>query len=316
MRSTARLGPWWATAETHTSVLAFATNNLDGLSLEARRESHGEGPCSRNWWVLTLSGYGSPPHFDRSRGSATAPRSSARVLPRHRPGYLDRSNGSRSSFPCRPPRNRWRMAAISAGRAGNHTGRPPFRGPSCRILPTFHAQLRRAALRGPPVAAPTDLVFGRLQATSAGATVRASYTFIPTLTLQTYAQMFPRDGATTSTMRSLPLRRACRGPLIRLRDLSRRAGPQRRIPISSRVSLAVNVVLRWGVPNSDRRSISWYTRLGRKPNVRAGRFPGTTPSDPGAIWIAPAADILMLKVALLDWMNHGEMRLHTSPLGT
>jgi hypothetical protein len=91
----------------------------------------------------------------------------------------------------------------------------------------------------------THLAFGNLLARSAGATLRATYTFSPTLTLQTYAQLFLASGNFTNvgTLVQNP------GAQIRLADL-----PSRQMPVAAanpkatdfeEAALNVNVVLRW-----------------------------------------------------------------------
>jgi hypothetical protein len=85
-------------------------------------------------------------------------------------------------------------------------------------------------------------IFGRLLANSVGGTLRATYTFTPKLTLQTYAQLFLASGH-YSDLKMLPRQP---GRLVRLADLD--AQPSFTTPTTTdfeEAALNINVVLRW-----------------------------------------------------------------------
>ena len=88
-------------------------------------------------------------------------------------------------------------------------------------------------------------IFGNLTAKSVGGTLRASYTFTPTLTLQTYAQLFLASGHYSNLEQVVPMRQADQ-PVQHLAD-RRTDGEHRRRTIADfeEAALNVNVVLRW-----------------------------------------------------------------------
>ena len=93
------------------------------------------------------------------------------------------------------------------------------------------------------------LYFGRLTAKSASATLRASYTFTPQLTLQAYAQAFLAIGHFDDTRSIMRADAAALGSVIRLSDL---ANPAVAMPVTppnspdfQDAALNVNVVFRW-----------------------------------------------------------------------
>src|SRR5262249_42186964 len=87
-------------------------------------------------------------------------------------------------------------------------------------------------------------IFGRLDALSVGGTLRASYTFTPRLTLQTYAQVFLASGHFTD----LKAASALPGEKIRLADLTALPTLQTAptpSPDFEEAALNLNVVFRW-----------------------------------------------------------------------
>src|SRR5262249_17518723 len=95
---------------------------------------------------------------------------------------------------------------------------------------------------------PGAYLFGKLDATSFGTTLRATYTFTARLTLQTYAQLFLASlhYGDFSSYQSDP---AGRRPAIRLSDLRPAAAPMcdpgTNCTDGEEGALNVNVVLRW-----------------------------------------------------------------------
>ena len=139
---------------------------------------------------------------------------------------------------------------------------------------------------------PGELLFGKLTAASVGATLRATYTFTPRLTLQLYAQLFLayKHYGDFSVFTAAP---GQLGPVVRLSDLQ----PTRQIP-------SVNPDLEEGVFNLN-AVLRWEYRLGsvlyvvytrsQSPDLTlmGGEFARL---DIGAIRKGPAADVFLLKL--------------------
>jgi len=90
-----------------------------------------------------------------------------------------------------------------------------------------------------------DYLFGRLLARSAGATLRATYTFTPQLTLQTYAQLFLASGHFTD-LGSVAAGGAGQQVTLAAIDGGRASGLMAATPPDfEEAALNVNVVLRW-----------------------------------------------------------------------
>jgi hypothetical protein len=138
------------------------------------------------------------------------------------------------------------------------------------------------------------LGFGDLLAKSVGATLRASYTFAPTLTLQTYAQFFLASGHFTK-VGTLPQNP---GAHFRLADLAAR---DILMPVPNPVAtdfeeaaLNVNVVLRWEYHLGSTLFLV-YSRS-QIPDVNlAMDQPGYL--RPSAVLRGSAVDVLLLKLS-------------------
>ena len=142
---------------------------------------------------------------------------------------------------------------------------------------------------------PGQYLFGKLEAKSVGATVRATYTFTPRLTLQTYAQLFLASGHYDqfSSFQSDP---AAARPAVRLADLQAFAGARAPAtnPDFQEGVLNVNVVVRWEYMLGSTLFLV-YTRA-QVPSVTLA--PGEAAAlSVGAVNRAPAQDVLLLKVS-------------------
>jgi hypothetical protein len=140
-------------------------------------------------------------------------------------------------------------------------------------------------------AKPWEYVFGHLEAASAGAILRTTYTFAPRLTLQGYAQLFLASGHYSGfqTNRDPTGSR----PVVHLVDLVP-ASPPAQNPDFEQGALNVNVVLRWEYSLGSVLYLV-YTRS-QVPSVSLG------PRDVGSLDInalkrAPAADLFILKLS-------------------
>lgn len=137
-----------------------------------------------------------------------------------------------------------------------------------------------------------DRFFGRLHARSAGATLRASYTFTPRLTLQAYAQLFLgawhyTDFATADT---------ASGARIRLSELSPRLGTAAGPGDADYEQAALNVqaVLRW-----EYRLGSTLYLVYSRSQAPAVSLQGTPAAlRVGDIGNVPAVDMILLKLSL------------------
>ena len=134
-------------------------------------------------------------------------------------------------------------------------------------------------------------IFGNLLAKSAGGTLRASYTFTPTLTLQTYAQLFLASLHYTN-LGTLPRQS---GSQIRLVDLANQsAAPAGTVADFEEAALNVNVVLRWEYHLGSTLFLV-YSRS-QIPNVALG--PGDVGQlRPSAVLRGAAVDVFLVKLS-------------------
>jgi hypothetical protein len=130
-------------------------------------------------------------------------------------------------------------------------------------------------------------LFGRQEAASVGATLRATYTFTPRLTLQAYAQVFLAsvhyDGFSTSSAR-----------VVHLDDLVAAPPPSTNPDLEDAV-LNVNLVLRWEWRLGS-TLYAVYTRS-QIPSVSLAPAEGAR-LDLGTALRGPAADVFLLKCSL------------------
>jgi hypothetical protein len=280
------LEPWWALMETHTSAMAYAANNLDGLAL-GRGLVLMEDLVLDSRWTLSLAPYVAAPHFDdREVGDGTALERAALL-------------GAVQAVSTDPRRSFVVSAQLAEERLENGTNFNAQLGITWQPLATAELQILSNYTYnfGEPRYAGTgqsasDLVFGRLEAQSVGVTLRASYTFVPTLTLQTYAQTFLAAGQYFDYAHfTAPI--AGPRPIVRLSELVPGDAPAIR-PDFERASLAVNVVLRWEYHLGSMLYLL-YVRS-QSPNVALD--PVQAPRlDLNVIRNGSATDVFMIKLA-------------------
>jgi Domain of unknown function (DUF5916) len=280
------LDPSFVVIETHTSALAYGQNNLDGLAL-ARGLLVMESVVLESRWALTLGGYANAAHFDdREVGDGTALERAALL-------------GAVQSISTDTRRALVLTAQVAEEGPTNGANLNaqvgvtwhPWSTAELQLVPsyTYNSGEPRYAGTGQ---SPTDLVFGRLHAESASMTLRASYTFVPTLTLQGYAQAFLASGQ-YSEYGHFDASASGPRPIVSLRDLVPGAAPPTR-PDFERGSLALNVVLRWEYHLGS----TLYLLYVRSQNPNVALDPFQTPRiDPYVLRTAPAADVVMVKVA-------------------
>jgi uncharacterized protein DUF5916/cellulose/xylan binding protein with CBM9 domain len=148
--------------------------------------------------------------------------------------------------------------------------------------------------------------FGKLTAKSASATLRASYTFTPQLTLQAYAQAFLAIGH-FDDMRSIPRADAATmlDNVVRLSDLSNPAvaaplppppAPQPPTPDFQDAALNVNVVFRWEYRlGSTIYFVYSHSQIPTVPVPMMGYFANPTSLDPRAFGHGGTSDVFLLK---------------------
>jgi hypothetical protein len=142
-------------------------------------------------------------------------------------------------------------------------------------------------------ATPGQYLFGRQRAKNVGAVIRATYTFTPRLTLQTYAQLFLASGHYSDFTQYQSDPNGVR-PNISLSDLSPYTGLLGSNPDFVQGALNINLVLRWEYRLGSLLYLV-YTRA-QVPNVTLG------PTDEGtlrfsAVSQAPAADAILVKLS-------------------
>jgi hypothetical protein len=136
-----------------------------------------------------------------------------------------------------------------------------------------------------PAPGSTDLLFAAQDATTFGVTLRSTYTFAPTLSLQAYAQLF-LAAARYRDFASHPAARE-----IRLADLTPAAAPTTR-PDLHDGALNLNLVLRWEYALGSAAYLV-YTRAQapQDPTAADASLPLT------AVYRGRADDVVMLKAS-------------------
>ena len=134
-------------------------------------------------------------------------------------------------------------------------------------------------------------VFGDLLAQSAGATVRATYTFSPRLSLQAFAQLYLASGHYTdfASAPQLP------GARIRTSSLQRLNGPAPTDADFQQAALNANVLLRWDY----RLGSTLFLVYSRSQIPDVVLVPGESAAlRASAIERAPAVDVILAKLTL------------------
>lgn len=280
------LDPYKSWLETRSGIEVTARNNLDGLNVYRNVSLSTWGKLD-SFWSYYFELHYRPPRFDdREVGDGTA-------LER---GAVFGSEQAVSSDPRAAVTFGAFLRAEKISTGVNYEGDGgvnvrPIPALDIGIGPNFvytHGEPRFAG----GGALPGQYVFGSLAATSIGATLRATYTFTPRLTLQTYAQLFlaSEHFSSFSVVSTDP---AAAHPTVRLADLGATGAPTGN-PDVSEGALNVNVVLRWEWSVGSTLYVV-YTRS-QSPTTSLG--PGAAGSlDLGAVRRAPATDVLLTKAS-------------------
>jgi len=182
------LDPWWETLETHHGFEVNAADNLSGLRVIRDASAYTIWKLASFWESRLAVGVHAQRFDDREVGDGTA-------LER------DTSEWARFRLLSDP---RARVAFMAAGqytwvRAGFAASADAT--VTWRVLPQLDIELSpQASVSGGEPRYATDgsvsgaHLYGPLEAKNVSATLRATYTFLPRLSLMTYAQMFLASG--------------------------------------------------------------------------------------------------------------------------
>ncbi len=280
--------PFGGVAETRARVSTSFRNTVDGLNLFRGYFAFTEWRLKSSWKASTMVYYYGRRFDDREVGDGTAVERTSGV------GfdvYLESDPGRRVSGS---------LSTETVFRRDGHefagSGQLDF-----HVLPQLELQLlpRVTFTRGEvryleAGAQPNEYLFGRLDARSVGATLRANYTLTPRLTLQLFTQALlvaRRYDDFTTFLASQPR------TAIRLSELTPAAAPADN-PDGELATLDVNAVLRWEFrPGSTMFLV--YTRSQAPARVlEMGERAGL---DLGALRDGPAANALLLKISY--WWN-------------
>jgi hypothetical protein len=286
------LRPWWHTLETRTNLQLNVRETLDGMNLWRELVLNTSWTLPR-FWAVSLELHGRTDYYDdREMGDGSA---------LQRPGNVGTILGVSTD-----PRKKvtaYLFAGFDRKRGGgNHLD---LHGTlSLRLLP----QMEIAILptigydSGAPryvgtdatlalIGDPADYRFGAQTAISAGATVRAAYTFTPELSLQFYTQLF------AASVHYGPFFVYPKRGLRERVDIDALipAGAPATNPDSEQATLNVNLVLRWEYRLGSTLFLV-YTRAQTPaltvPNGATGQL------DVTPIWRGKASDdVIMLKLA-------------------
>ncbi|HVZ74742.1 MAG TPA: DUF5916 domain-containing protein [Polyangia bacterium] len=278
--------PWWRTIETRSSLQLAERWTLDGVDL-TNQVTLSTSIILANFWQLTADVLYKPStHDDREIGDGTALERASRAG-----GDLGITSDPRR-------RVTWALSgqALRLPNGSHYQLQGDF---TARALPQLELDFDPLATwdEGEPRYVETTgtraYLFGRQQARSVGATLRASYTFLPELSLQLYMQPFlARVHYTSFLAGAVDAPRA----KLDLASLSPAAAPaSTSSPDTLTSTLNVNVVLRWEYRLGSTVFLV-YTRA---------QTPALVPGAAGAtsLEIAPithgraAIDVIMLKLA-------------------
>jgi hypothetical protein len=281
------LEKWWELLETHARVEIFGRTNLKGQLIGHGYQINTSGKLS-NFWTFFTEVHWRPTYFDdREIGDGTALQRAGLF------GYeLEFASDptKRVSFEVNT-QTQW----LSDGFAEYGDAGVLFRALpqlDVELLPTWVVSVGepRYAAAG---AAPGEYVFGKLNAKSIGTVLRATYTFTPRLTLQTYGQLFLASGH-YSDFTSFTSDPNGDRPTVHLSDLQPYATPLPTNPDFQQGALNLSAVLRWEYTLGSTLFLV-YTRS-QAPIVTL--LPGEAAMlSVGSVRRAPAADVIMAKIS-------------------
>ncbi len=278
--------PWGKTLETHWRAEFFDRESFSGLNLARGYQLNTNGKLSSFWgWFAEL--HYRERHFDdREVGDGTALEREGLI------GFeLELNTDARKRiyfelFTQTQP--------IFDGLHWEAEGKLTVRAlPQLDfdLLPTGSYDFGEPRYAGPG-ANPGELLFGKLTAASVGATLRATYTFTPRLTLQVYAQLFLayKHYGDFSVFTAAP---GQLGPIVHLSDLRPTAQVPSVNPDLEEGVFNLNAVLRWEYRLGSVLYVVYTRSQSPDLTLMGGEFARL---DLGAIRKGPAADVLLLKL--------------------
>jgi hypothetical protein len=148
--------------------------------------------------------------------------------------------------------------------------------------------------------APTDpfFYFGKLTANSVSATLRATYTFTPQLTLQAYGQAFLAIGHYDDVRQINQPAMGAPRDIVHLSDLAAAPAPTMTIPPPDfkDAAINVNVVFRWEYRlGSTIYFVYTHSQIPTVPVPQPNGFPNPTTLDPNAFRHGGTSDVFLLK---------------------
>jgi hypothetical protein len=280
-------GPWGKTLESHWRAEFYDRENFSGLNLARGYQLNTSGRFTNFWgWFAEL--HYRQRHFDdREVGDGTA---------LQREGLI----GLELSINTDPRRRVYfelftQTQPIFNGLHWEAEGKLTVRvlpQLDFDLLPTGSYDFGEPRYAGPG-ANPGELLFGKLTAASVGATLRATYTFTPRLTLQVYAQLFlaykhyDAFGVFAAAPGEL-------GPVVHLADLRATAETPSVNPDLEEGVFNFNAVLRWEYRLGSLLYLVYTHSQSPDLTLMTGEFARL---DIGAVRRGPAADVLLLKLS-------------------
>ena len=280
------LEPWKNTLERHLRLELYDRENLDLLNLARGYQLNGSIKFA-NFWTLWSELHYRAPHFDdREVGDGTA---------LERDGLVGWELSLHSDPRRRVSFDLFAQTQIlfdgfneSAEVGVTFRLHPQL---DLDVLPTVQYTFGEPRSLGTG-AMPGQYVFGKLDAREIGTTVRATYTFTPRLTLQTYAQLFlvAEHYSEYSQFQATPGTH----PAIRIDQLQPMTMPLGFNPDSEQAALNLNVVLRWEYRLGSTLFLV-YTRSQVPLVPLADNQPASL--DLGALRRVPQSDAFVLKLS-------------------
>jgi hypothetical protein len=282
------LVPWRMLLETHSRIEYWDNGNMAGLVIGRGAQLNTSGKLDNFWRYFVEVHWRDHRFDDREMGDGAALERAAAVVGNDTSLQSDPTKVVAFSAHVRPDAlaNGGVAFSANAGVTVRALAQLDF-----ELLPTVtYNRGEPRYVTGGPIAG--RYVFGHLEAASAGATLRSTYTFTPWLTLQAYAQLFFASGHYSGFLSYQSDPNGPR-PIVHLADL-RPAQPPSSNPDFEQGALDVNVVLRWEWRLGSLLYLV-YTRS-QVPNVSLG--PGEIGTlDVGSLKRAPAADVLLVKLS-------------------
>jgi hypothetical protein len=278
------LHPWLNTVETHTRVEVYDRRNFDGLTLSQGYQVNTKWKFSNFWEVFVEGHYRTRRFDDREMGDGAA---------LERAGLM----GLEVEVQSDPRQKVYGSLWTQTQRIFDGLYFEGSADVTWRALPQLDLSVAPELVfaAGEPRyvgmgVLPNQYLFGKLNAKNAGATLRATYTFAPRLSLQAYAQLFLASEHYTDFSQYVAA--PGRKPIVHRCDLRPADAPLTN-PDVEEAALNVNLVLRWEYMLGSTLFLV-YTRS-QSPQVVLD--PGVTAHlDLASLSRSPSTDTLLLKL--------------------